>query len=226
MTPECDHVLVFVDEASDNTTTWHGALIVPLQFLPATTATWLKYRDYLRRTYGVPSDFHLHASEWIHRRTEVPNGKKGINHSLEVRRHAAEGGFKTIGGMSRAAVYVHTAPMPHLDDAWALFVADLRAILAAHNWTGVIVVDHNSNAVFPTWRTSTIQGSAILGVLPVAAARHQLVQVADHIAHLALQANTTEDHKGSDIAPWFASYLHRRETNGACACPQKNRASG
>lgn len=216
--------LMYTDESGSGGFTVHSSVLVPVRRWQGVLTTWLRYRKWLLRSYDVPKTYNLHMAQWIKAKdTPVADQPQAVlNRSENIRRETAHTAVKTIAN-SEVRVVTTVAKTPVVREAYVNHLTTLDRLLQdAGDW-GLVVVDGpyaNAEERLSVHRELILQSRRIVEdawVQP--AAKSQLVQMSDIVAHCAFQS-LHRNQAREFMWDWYPEHFHDREWDGYCACPQ------
>jgi hypothetical protein len=192
--------LIYVDDSGDHRHDLLVALCIPAVSWTVHLRDWKKYRQYLRRSFGLPPVVELHATEWL-RRTDftVADPVAGVDVKIpaSVQRGAGEltrddvfvKGLKTIASMGDVRVIGTYAPVASGSGGlYGRLVELIEEFLAQEEAMGIIWFDGTDPALETVLRqhhrTLDIGSRRVLeDPVPRSSAHSHLIQMADVAAY-------------------------------------------
>jgi hypothetical protein len=197
--------LIYVDDSGDEDHDLLSALCIPSHSWSTYLRRWKKVRRRIENRMGLPAAAEFHSSEFLRRRDiegthpetgapysvpfEVKRGEKVYTRPVEF-----EAALKTISSMDKALVFTCYRPGPNgSGDLYRHLLSWLDAYLSECNAHGIVWFDGTGIGLTAErkalHRELILESRRILeDAVPTSSEDSHLVQMADAIAHAALQS--------------------------------------
>lgn len=215
--------LAYVDDSGDEVTAVYAALLVPVEKWSVTLRTWLTYRANLYATYAIPADFELHAKDLVQpgKNRPAPTVPFGVNTELRLRKRVVETALATLGSMENLRIIAKVMPHAKPEQCYISLVKQIDRMMLEEDGHAVMVVDGDGSERYQTaaHRDLKLDTRRVIEDPWFQGSHHsQLVQMADLASYAVFQAHKLRESRRW-MWGWYASYLHKREWPGCCACP-------
>jgi|SRR5215203_366686 len=207
--------IFFVDDSGDQTIAVLAAISFDLSEWHRVLVEWLGWRRWMWKHYRLPTDFELHAQEFISGRGEISyrdgegiEQKPRINSVVGLRKEAYRGSLAQIDRQVGVSALAVAWQGKTIDEAYAWFIAELDELLADLGEEAIIVVDGLDDSSYrPAHRQLDIKTRRIIEDPLMQSSRHsQLIQMADLVAHAAFQ-HLVADPKKRFMWDWYPTLL-------------------
>lgn len=207
--------IFFVDDSGDQTIAVLAAISFELDEWRRVLIEWLGWRRWMWKQYGLPTDFELHAQEFVSGRGEISYRdsagivqKPPIDSVPGFRKEAYRRSLAQIdrqGGVSVLAVGWQGRT---LAEAYAWFITELNELLADLDEEAMVVVDGLDDSSYrPAHRQLDIKTRRIIEDPLMQSSRHsQLIQMADLVAYAAFQ-HLVADPEKRFMWDWYSGLL-------------------
>jgi hypothetical protein len=207
--------IFFIDDSGDQTIAVLAAVSFDIGHWRRVLVEWLGWRRWMWKTYGLPTDFELHAQEFISGRGEIAYRDKGgvlqkprIDNVLGLRKDSYRGSLSQINRQEEISVLAVAWQAKTIAETYAWFIAELDELLADLGEEAIIVVDGLDDSSYrPAHRQLDIRTRRILEDPLMQSSRHsQLIQMADLVAHAAFQ-HLVADPEKRFMWEWYPDLL-------------------
>ncbi|WP_107062207.1 DUF3800 domain-containing protein [Streptomyces sp. NRRL S-37] len=213
-----DHTF-YVDESGIPSTglALYTALGVPTGRAPEVLRAWRDLRDQWHREYGVPTDFELHATNFLSGRGRPG----GLNPAKIERYRMAQAALDVIGAQpSLSIVTVYTEEPAHWGrakrQAYEGLLRHLDRRLAEVGERAALVVDGDgSERLYEQVHRQVGPRCIPLPAAEVPAHISALIQMADVVAHSACQA-IARQHSRRFMWSWYSRHLPKAPAPERC----------
>ena len=196
--------LFYVDDSGTEQIAVISAITFELEAWRTVLKEWLGWRKWLYKTYGLPTDFELHAQEFVTGRGTIlvpgPEGEEiepEISASVAMRKKAYRQSLAQIDRQEEISVITGVLPGATIADAYAKLIAELNELLEDRGEDAIFIVDGKDDSSYrPAHRDLELRTRRIVEDPLMQSSRHsQFIQIADLVAHAAFQhldANPTK----------------------------------
>jgi len=207
--------IFFVDDSGDQTIAVLAAISFELSEWHRVLIEWLGWRRWMWKQYRLPTDFELHAQEFISGRGEISYRDSGgvvqkprINSVVGLRKEAYRRSLAQINRQEGVSVLAVAWQGKTLAEAYAWFITRLDELLADLGENAIVVVDGLDDSSYrPAHRQLDIKTRRIIEDPLMQSSRHsQLIQMADLVAHAAFQ-HLVADPEKRFMWDWYSSLL-------------------
>jgi hypothetical protein len=207
--------IFFVDDSGDQTIAVLAAISFELNEWHRVLVEWLGWRRWMWKQYGLPTDFELHAQEFISGRGEIVYRDSRrivqsprIDGVLGLRKEAYRRSMAQINRQEGVSVLAVAWQGKTIADAYAWFINQLDELLADLGEEAIIVVDGLDDSSYrPAHRQLNIKTRRIIEDPLMQSSRHsQLIQMADLVAHAAFQ-HLVADPEKRFMWDWYPTLL-------------------
>lgn len=184
----------YVDDSGNESWSVIAAITFEFSAWPRVLKEWLGWRRWLYKTYSLPTDFEIHAQEFVSGHGEIPPAQAGgdvpeINRKTGLRRQAYRQTLEQLNrqqGVSATTIACEGATVPVV---YAEFVERIDFWLGDQGEQGFCIVDGQDDSSYrPAHRALTLRTRHLLEDPLMQSSRHsQLVQAADLAAYAAFQ---------------------------------------
>ena len=212
--------MYYVDDSGDPTKgiVVYSWIEVDTAQAPEATAVWRRFRQQLFESYGIPTDFELHSTDFLAGRGH-PSTEEKVNHSKLVRREILIDALKIIGdlpGVRVGAVY-RTSPRRRSGFAEAIRDVFCRLVLGVDRRLflaqvqGAMVIDGTGDGSCDIYvrlfRSLSLSGQHLMtDPLFQPSSGSQWIQIADIVAFSAFQAVVKRPDR-EYCWTWFEDYI-------------------
>ena len=140
--------IFFVDDSGDQTIAVLAAISFDLSEWRRVLIEWLGWRRWMWKQYRLPTDFELHAQEFILGRGEISFRDSGgmvqeprINNVLGLRKEAYRRSLAQVDRQQGVSVLAVAWQGRTIAEAYAWFIAELDELLGDLGEEAIIVVD-------------------------------------------------------------------------------------
>lgn len=207
--------IFFVDDSGDQTIAVLAAISFELSEWHRVLIEWLGWRRWMWKHYGLPTDFELHAQEFISGRGEISYRDSGgmvqsprINSVLGLRKEAYRRSLAQINRQEGVSVLAAAWQGRTIAETYTWFIAELDELLADLGEEAIIVVDGLDDSSYrPAHRQLDIKTRRVIEDPLMQSSRHsQLIQMTDLVAYAAFQ-HLVADPEKRFMWDWYPTLL-------------------
>ena len=208
--------LFFVDDSGDPTVGVITALVFPWEVWPKVLKEWLGWRKWLWKQYQLPTDFEIHAQEFVSGHGTVPDyedaegvlRKPEISSKLGLRKEVYRRSLAQIERQSDVRIITIACEGLGVPGTYSRFVALIDEWLRGLGEWGIFIVDGKDDSAYrPAHRKLELRDRRIIEDPLMQSSRHsQLIQMADLVAHAAFQ-HVKRDEDKRFMWDWYPRQL-------------------
>jgi hypothetical protein len=207
--------IFYVDDSGEEEIAVLGVLSFEIVDWRQTLTEWLGWRKWLWKHYRLPTDFELHAQEFVSGRGTISyRGDEGevihpdIDRVLGLRKEAYRRCLAQIDRQEEISVLAVASPNMTVGELYHWWIGELDELLADRDEEAIIVVDGLDDSSYrPAHRALDLRARRIIEDPLMQSSRHsQLIQMADLIAHAAFQ-HLAGDAKKRFMWDWYPRLL-------------------
>lgn len=203
----------YVDDSGDEDLSVIAAITFEFERWPVVLKQWLGWRRWLYKTYGLPTDFEIHAQEFVSGHGVIPPGSKTdtepeINRKVGLRREAYRRTLEQINRQDGLSVLAVARTGRKVFEVYAEFVERIDFWLGDRGEQGFCIVDGRDDSSYrPAHRELKLKTRSLLeDPLMQSSSHSQLVQATDLVAHAAFQY-ANEDEGKRFMWEWYPRLL-------------------
>jgi hypothetical protein len=207
--------IFFVDDSGNQSIAVLAAISFELSEWRRVLTEWLGWRRWMWKQYGLPTDFELHAQEFVSGRGEISYRdsagnmqKPPINSVLGYRKEAYRRSLAQIDRQEGVSVLAVAWQGRTIAETYAWFIAELDGLLADLDEEAIVVVDGLDDSSYrPAHRQLDIKTRRVIEDPLMQSSRHsQLIQMADLVAYAAFQ-HLVADPEKRFMWDWYPRFL-------------------
>lgn len=203
----------YVDDSGDEDLSVIAAITFEFERWSVVLKQWLGWRRWLYKTYGLPTDFEIHAQEFVSGHGEIPTGVKAatapdINRKVGLRREAYRRTLEQIDRQDGLHVLALARTGRKVFEVYAEFVEQIDFWLGERGEQGFCIVDGRDDSSYrPAHRELRLKTRSLLeDPLMQSSSHSQLVQATDLVAYAAFQ-HVNQDEEKRFMRDWYPRLL-------------------
>lgn len=197
--------LFFVDDSGDEQVTVLTAMTMDATDWRGVLRAWLGWRKWLYKHYGLPTDFELHAQEFISGHGEISYTDQDglrvvpeISASKGLRREAYRRCLEQIARQAGNRFLTVQHPGPRKSEAYDELITWIEQLLDIESDLGIVIVDGKDDSEYrPAHRRLNLKLRRVIeDPLMQPSDNSQLIQMVDLVVHAAFQhLKANADHR-------------------------------
>jgi hypothetical protein len=191
----------YVDDSGTEQIAVVSAITFELEAWRTVLKAWLGWRKWLYKTYSLPTDFELHAQEFVtgHGTIQAPGAEAvpEISTNVTLRKKAYRQCLEQINRQEEISVLTGVLPEGTIADAYASLIGEINELLEDRGEDAIFIVDGKDDSSYrPAHRALDLRTRGVIEDPLMQSSRHsQFIQMADLVAHAAFQHLETNPEK-------------------------------